>query len=184
MVLQCSEQCCELYGVECFLVVYKGYAERDVVLIGLLLELADGLEVIDGRVPWPKAGLLPWLVLIQCVKHSLQEDVGEYLVDDGKKVNGAVVLDVGHVTFLWRRTTAAFLQELGTRPSDRHRLKRLVRIVTMVSPPPCRMPPVILSSPGALSLFILLMAALFCDERMLGGGERGGVASVLENGWS
>ena len=45
-------------------------------------------------------GLLPRLVLIQCAKHSLQEDVGEYLVDDGKKANGAVVLDVGHITFL------------------------------------------------------------------------------------
>ena len=63
-------------------------AEQDVVFIGLLLELADGLEVIDGRVPWPEVGMLPWLVLNQCARHSLQEDVGNYLVDNGKKVNG------------------------------------------------------------------------------------------------
>ena len=49
-------------------------------------------------------------MLIQCVKHSLQENVGEYLVDDEKKANGAVVLDVGHITFL--------VEELGTRRSD------------------------------------------------------------------
>ena len=70
------------------------------MLTGLLLQLADGQEMIDGRVLWPEAGLLPWLVLIQCVKHSLQEDVEEYLVDYEKKANGTVILDVGHITFL------------------------------------------------------------------------------------
>ena len=76
-----------------------------------------------------------------------------------------------------------FFQELATWPSDRQRLKRLVRIVTMVSPSSCSMLPVMLSFPEALFLFILLITALTSDERMLG-GDRGGGASVLENGWS
>ena len=47
-----------------------------------------------------KQALLPWLVVVQCAKHSLQEDVGEYLVDDGEKANRVVILDVGLITFL------------------------------------------------------------------------------------
>ena len=65
--------------------------------------------VTDGRVPWSEAALLSWLVLIQCVKHFLQEDVKEYLVDDGKKANGAVVLDVGHITFLVEENNSCVL---------------------------------------------------------------------------
>ena len=55
--------------------------------------------MIDGRISWPESSLLPWLVVVQCVKRSPQEEVEEYAVGDGEKANCRVILDVSLITF-------------------------------------------------------------------------------------
>ena len=40
------------------------------------------------------------MVVVQCAKHSPWEDVGEYVVDDGEKINQALIPNVGLITFL------------------------------------------------------------------------------------
>ena len=94
-----------------------------------------------------------WCWLVQCAKYSPRGDFGKYLVDAEKALS------------YFLSAAAVFFQELKTRPSDRHWLYRFMRVLMMASPLSCRMPPVILSSPGASSLLNILMAAITSNMR-------------------
>ena len=98
---------------------------------------------------------MPSRSLHMCAKHSPQEDVEGYLVDDGEKAIRVGILNVSAIIFLWRTATVAFFQELGTHPWDRHQWWGLVGVVMMVFQPSCRMPPAMLLSPLDFSLFNL-----------------------------
>ena len=115
------------------------------------LELVDDMEMVSHWEAWSEASLFLRLVEVWwSQQYLLQEDVWKQFVNDGEQTDFPAVLYVWHVALLMQQNIMVFCHAFGTWHSWRHLLKSQVRRLTMASPPSCRTPLVMLSSPGAL----------------------------------
>lgn len=114
--------------------------------------------VVCSREILPETSLLSWLLLFHDPDHPRKNNGRECFVDNQQKVNQSIVIYISCVAFLVVENYWSIF------PVSRHSL-------CMSSPPFCSISAVILSSPGVLSPFSLLRAALTSDGRTGGGGS-------------